>query len=156
MGPNCMSASISGMIGIVCFLTNTRDSTNYVIQYPGDSGNGQKNPHDIQPQDLTLLLEGIRQHFHCDWFISDEERDEEAEATAEGDKEEEEEQRSGSDKADSDHEEEAEKSETSAKEGSDGGLFCSVIIWTYKCFVNFQSSSSSLGSNCNLLLASDL
>lgn len=80
--------------------------------------------------------------FHCDWFIPDEERDEEAEATADGGavgEREEEEQRSGSEKADSDHEEEAEKSETSAKEGSDGGLFCSVIIWTYhKCFINLQ------------------
>jgi hypothetical protein len=95
-----------------------------------------------------LLIEGIRMLlkvglFHCGWFISDEERAEEAEATADGDaegeREEEEEQRSGSEKADSDQEEEAEKSEASAKEGSDGGLFCSVIVWMYcKYFANLQ------------------
>jgi hypothetical protein len=70
-------------------------------------------------------------------IFSDEERDEEGGVTADGDREREE--RSGSEKADSDHEEEAEKSDASPKEGSDGGLFYSVINWRdYKHFIKFQ------------------
>lgn len=76
--------------------------------------------------------------FYLYLIFSDEERDEEAGATADGEREGEE--RSGSEKADSDHEEEAEKSEASPKEGSDGGLFYSVISCSdYKYFVKLQS-----------------
>ena len=76
--------------------------------------------------------------FYLCLIFSDEERDEEAGATADGEREGEE--RSGSEKADSDHEEEAEKSEASPKEGSDGGLFYSVISCSdYKYFVKLQS-----------------
>ena len=89
--------------------------------------------------------------FYLYLIFSDEERDEEAEATADGEREGEE--RSGSEKADSDHEEEAEKSEASPKEGSDGGLFYSVISCReYKHFVKLELNSS-LGSICNMLLA---
>lgn len=64
--------------------------------------------------------------------------DEEAGAIADGEREGEE--RSGSEKADSDHEEEAEKSEASPKEGSDGGLFYSVISCRdYKHFENYRA-----------------
>jgi hypothetical protein len=75
--------------------------------------------------------------FYLYQFFSDEEREDDAGATADGERDGE--QRSGSEKADSDHEEEAEKSEASPKEGSDGGLFYSIINWRdYKHFIKLQ------------------
>lgn len=85
-----------------------------------------------------LVLCYAQIEFYLYLIFSDEERDEEAGATADGEREGEE--RSGSEKADSDHEEEAEKSEASPKEGSDGGLFYSVMSCReYKHFVKLQS-----------------
>jgi hypothetical protein len=79
--------------------------------------------------------------------ISDEEKDEEAEAMADGDAdiegEREGEQRSGSEKAESGQEEEAEKSDASAKEGSDGGLFYFTVFQKYyKHFIKFYDGTS--------------